>query len=44
MTTLIFNSHVEGLSTTRPLSYNGTHFAYWKARIKMYFQSIDFDL
>ena len=44
MATSSTNSHVEGLSTSRPPSFNGSDYSHWKARMKIYFQSIDFDL
>ena len=40
----IYNPYGEGHSTNRPPLFNGSNFVYWKARKKVYFQAIDFDL
>ena len=37
-------SLAEGQSTNRPLLFSGTNFPYWKARIKIYIQAIDYHL
>ena len=44
MATSSFNTQVEGLSTLRPPFFNGSDYAYWKVRMSIYFQSIDYDL
>ena len=39
-----YNPYGEGHSTNRPPLFNESDFVYWKARIRVYFQVIDFDL
>lgn len=36
--------NVEGFSTIRPPFFNGNDFNYWKARMRIYLQSVDYDL
>ena len=38
------NPYGKGHSTNRPPLFNGSDFTYWKARMRIYFQAIDFDL
>ena len=38
------NPYGEGHSTNRPPLFNGSDFAYWKGRMRVYFQAIDYDL
>ena len=38
------NSHLEGLSSTKPPFFNGTYFNYWKTRMDCYLKSIDYDI
>ena len=44
MATNTTTSYMEGHSTNRPPLFNGTSFAYWKNRMRIYIQSIDYDL
>ena len=44
MASMATTSHSEGHSTNRPPFFNGTSFAYWKNRIRIYVQSIDYEL
>ena len=44
MATNIGNSLGEGQSTNRPPSFNGTNYNYWKNRMRIYVQSVDYDL
>ena len=37
-------SLAEGQSTNRPPLFNGTHYPYWKTRMTIYVQAIDFQL
>ena len=37
-------SLAEGQSTNRPPLFSGTNFPYWKARIKIYIQAVDYHL
>ena len=37
------NSFVEGQSTARPPLFNGSNYAYWGCRMKIYLQSIGLD-
>ena len=34
----------EGNSTTRPPLFNGNNYGYWKARMTIFLQSIDYEL
>ena len=38
------NGFCEGQSTSRPRYFDGTNYTYWKARMKIYLQSIDYEL
>ena len=38
------NGFCEGQSTSRPPYFDGTNYTYWKARMKIYLQSIDYEL
>ena len=38
------NGIVEDISTSRPPYFDGSNYAYWKARMKIYLQSIDYNL
>lgn len=44
MANLLANGIVEGQSTSRPPYFDGSNYAYWKARMKIYLQSIDYNL
>uniref|UniRef100_A0A6N2KQ80 DUF4219 domain-containing protein n=1 Tax=Salix viminalis TaxID=40686 RepID=A0A6N2KQ80_SALVM len=44
MATTSYNLQNEGASTSRPPFFDGNDYAYWKARMTIYLQSIDFDL
>ena len=44
MANLLANEIVEGQSTSRPPYFDGSNYAYWKARTKIYLQSIDYNL
>ena len=44
MTTQMSSSLAEGQSSTRPPLFSGTHYGYWKARMKIYIQAVDFQL
>ena len=44
MDTFATSYHSEGHSTNRPPFFNGTTFAYWKTRIRIYVQSIVYGL
>lgn len=44
MANLVSNGFIEGQSTSRPPFFDGSNYAYWKARMKIYFQSIDYNL
>ena len=44
MTTLVSTSLVEGQSTNRPPLFNGTCYNYWKARMRIYIQAVDYEL
>ena len=44
MATTCNNLRNEGASTSRPPFFDGDDYAYWKARMTIYLQSIDFDL
>ena len=35
--------HLEGHSTTRPPFFDGNDYAYWKARMGIFLQAIDFE-
>ena len=39
----VTNSFVEGQSTVRPQFFNGSNYAYWACRMKIYLQSIGLD-
>ena len=38
------NGFCEGQSTSRPPYFDGSNYTYWKARMKIYLQSIDYEL
>ena len=38
------NAFSEGQSIARPPMFNGTDYAYWKARMKIYLSSVDYDV
>ena len=38
------NVFSEGQSIARPPMFNGTDYAYWKARMKIYLSSVDYDV
>ena len=38
------NGFCEGQSTSGPPYFDGTNYTYWKARMKIYLQSIDYEL
>ena len=38
------NSHLWGLSTTKPPFFNRTDFNYWKTRMDCYLKSVDCDI
>ena len=38
------NGFCEGESTSRPPYFDETNYTYWKARMKIYLQSIDYEL
>ena len=38
------NGFIEEQSTSRPPYFNGTNYTCWKARMKIYLQSIDYQL
>jgi hypothetical protein len=44
MTTTSFNVQNEGSLTFRPPFFKGSDYSYWKVRMIIYFQSIDYDL
>lgn len=44
MATFNPTSHVEGLSISRPPFFNGSDYSYWKTRMNIFLQSIDYDL
>ena len=44
MTIHMNTSLVEGQSSSRPSLFNGTNYYYWKARMRIYIQAIDFQL
>ena len=41
--TTVASSFVEGQSTVRPPLFNGSNYAYWACRMKIYLQSIGLD-
>ena len=41
---LVKNGFCEGQSTCRPSYFDGSNYTYWKARMKIYLQSIDYEL
>ena len=44
MITPMSASLAEGQSTNRPPLFNGSHYPYWKTRMTIYVQAIDFQL
>ena len=38
------NGPLEGQSSNRPPYFNGSNYSYWKARMRIYIQSVDFEL
>jgi hypothetical protein len=44
MLTISFNVHNKGSSTFRPHFFDDNNYAYWKVRMIIYLQSIDYDL
>ena len=44
MVTTSFNVQNKGASTSRPSFFDGNDYAYWKVRMIIYLQSIDYDL
>jgi hypothetical protein len=44
MVTTSFNVQNEGVSTSRPSFFDGNDYAYWKVRMIIYLQSINYDL
>ena len=44
MANLMSTSLAEGQSTNRPPLFLGTNFPYWKARMKIYIQDINYHL
>ena len=38
------NTLVEGQSTNRPPLFNGSNYTYWKARMRIFIQALDYDL
>ena len=41
---LVKNGFYEGQSTSRPPYFDGINYTYWKARMKIYLQSVDYEL
>ena len=44
MATNFENSLDKGQSTNRPPSFNGINYNYWKNRMRIYIQSVDYEL
>lgn len=44
MANLVASGIIEGKSTSRPPFFDGSNYAYWKAKMKIYLQSIDYNL
>ncbi len=44
MTTQVGCSMSEGQSTNRPPLFNGTNYTYWKARMRIFIQALDYEL
>ena len=44
MTTQVGGSLTEGQSTNRPLLFNASNYSYWKARICIFIQVLDYDM
>ena len=44
MATQFSSSLNEGQSTNRPLLFNGANYIYWKARMKIFIQALDYNL
>ncbi len=44
MTTQVGCSISEGQSTNRPPLFNGTNYTYWKARMRIFIQALDYEL
>ena len=44
MATHIGTSLAEGQSTNRPPLFNGSNYTYWKARMKIFIQALDYDM
>ena len=44
MTTPIFATFTRDHSTTRPLLFDESNYSYWKCRMMIYLQSLDFKL
>ena len=44
MATQVDASLAEGQSTNRPPLFNGSNYTYWKARIKIFIQILDYDM
>ena len=44
MATQVGTSLAEGQSTNRPPLFNGSNYTYWKARIKIFIQALDYDM
>ena len=44
MATHVGTSLAEGQSTNRPPLFNGSNYTYWKARMKIFIQALDYDM
>ena len=44
MATQVGASLAEGQSTNRPPLFNGSNYTYWKARMKIFIQALDYDM
>ena len=44
MATQLGNTLAEGQSTNRPPLFNGSNYTYWKARMCIFIQALDYDL
>ena len=44
MATQVGTSLAEGQSTNRPSLFNGSNYTYWKARMKIFIQALDYDM
>ena len=44
MATQVGTSLAEGQSTNRPPLFNGSNYTYWKARMKIFIQALNYDM